>query len=159
MVTTLGRLDPMTTWSHEVTWLKKRYIFTSTRTMTVKLDKVEVYSKVPPSIESFDTLITWSSYHVTDEKRYISTSARAMATKHDRVMGSNVSLLSIKSLNLLTMWSHKITWQMKNVLNSLSSDLWLSNLTEGWLMIRSHISNHKATYSFNHVVTWVHVTN
>ena len=54
---------------------------------------------------------------------------------------------------------HKILWQMKNLLNSLSRELPLSNLTEGWLMIRSHMSNHKATYSFDHVFTWVHVTN
>ena len=48
---------------------------------------------------------------------------------------------------------------MKNVINSLSRDLSLSNLAEGWLMIMSHMSNHKATYSFDHVITWVHVTN
>ena len=129
------------------------------RPMTTKLDKVKVYSKGPPSIESFDVLITWSSYHVTEQKRYISTSARPMATKLGRMVGSNTGLLSIKSHNLLITWSHKVTWQIKNVLNSLSRDLSLSNLTEGWLMIRSHMSNHKATYSFDHVVTWVHAIN
>ena len=56
-------------------------------------------------------------------------------------------------------WSHKVTWQMKNVFNSLSRDLWLLDLTERWLMIRNHMSNHKATNSFDHVVTWVHVAN
>ena len=44
--------------------------------MTAKRYKVEVYSKGPPSIESFEALITWSSYHRTNEKRYILTSAR-----------------------------------------------------------------------------------
>ena len=82
-----------------------------------------------------------------------------MATKHDRVVGSNAGLLCIKSHNLLITWSHKFTWQIKYVLNSLSRELSLSKLIEGWLMIRSHISNHKATYSFNHVVTWAHLTN
>ena len=38
-------------------------------------------------------------------------------------------------------------------LNLLSRDLSLSNLTKGWLMIKSHMSNHKATYSFDHIVT------
>ena len=144
----------MVTWSN---WLIKNNI--STRPMTVKLDKVEVYSKGQPSIESFDALITWSNYHVTYQKRYISTSARPMATKLGRVMGSNTGLLSIKSHNLLITWSHKVTWQMENALNSLSRDLSLSNLTERWLMIRSHMSNHKAKHSFDHAVTWVHATN
>ena len=111
------------TWSHVTN--KKRYISTSTRTMTSKLNKGEVYSKGPLSIESCDALITWSSYHVTDEKRYISTSERPMATKFDRVVGSNADLLSSKSHNLLITWSRKVTWQMKNVLNLLSRDLFL----------------------------------
>ena len=127
--------------------------------MTGKIGKVEVYSKRPPSIDFFYALITWQSYHVADGKHYISTSAGPMATKLDRVVGSNVGLLSIKSYNLLTTWPFKVTWQMKIVVNSLSRDLSLSNLAEGWLIIRSHMSNHKATYSFDHVVTWAHVTN
>ena len=68
---------------------KKRYISTSTRPMTAKLDKVEVYGEGSLSIESFIASITWSSYHMTDEKRYISTSAKPVATKLDKVMGSN----------------------------------------------------------------------
>ena len=144
------------TWSHVT---NKKHISTSTSPMIAKLDNVEVYSKGQPSIEYFDILITWSGYHVTDGKRYILTSARPMVTKLDRVVGSNEDLLSIKSLSLLITCSHMVTWQMKNVLNSLSRDLSLSNLTEGWLMIRSHMSNHKATYSFDHVVTWAHATN
>ena len=124
--------------------------------MTTKIDKVDVYSKGPTSVESFDALITWPSYHMTDGKRYISTSVEPMATK---LVGSNAGILSIKSQNLLITWLYKVTWQMKNVINSLSRDLSLSNLAEGWLIIRSHMSNHKATYSFDHVVTWAHVTN
>ena len=105
--------------------------------MTGKIDKVEVYSKGPPSIESFNALITWLSYHVAEGKRYISTLVPIpMATKLDRVVGFNAGLLSIKSHNLLITWSYKVTWQMKNVINLLSRDLPLSNLTEGWLMIK-----------------------
>ena len=48
---------------------------------------------------------------------------------------------------------------MKNVINSFSHDLWLSNLTEGWLMIKSHMSNSKVTCPSNHVVTWGHLAN
>ena len=48
---------------------------------------------------------------------------------------------------------------MKNVINSFSRDQWLSNLTEGWLMIRSHMSNNKVTYPSDHTVMWGHVTN
>ena len=105
--------------------------------MTGKIDKVEVYSKGPPSIESFNALITWPSYHVADGKRHISTLVPIpTATKLDRVVGFNAGLLSIKSHNLLITWSYKVTWQMKNVINLLSRDLSLSNLTEGWLMIK-----------------------
>ena len=42
---------------------------------------------------------------------------------------------------------------MANVINSFSLDLWLSNLTEGWLMIKSHMSNNKVTYTSDHGVT------
>ena len=123
------------TWGHVTN--KKRYISTSTRAMTGKIDKVEVYSKGPPSIESFNALITWPSYHVADGKRHISTLVPIpMAAKLDRVVGFNAGLLSIKSHNLLITWSYKITWQMQNVINLLSRDLSLSNLTEGWLMIK-----------------------
>ena len=124
----------MAAWSHVIN--EKRYISTSTRAMTGTTDKVEVYRKGPPSIESFDDLITWPSYHVADGKRYIWTSAGPMATELDRVVGYNAGLLSIKSHNLLITWSYKVTWQMKNVINLLSRDLSLSNLTEGWLMIK-----------------------
>ena len=114
MATTPGKLDPLVTWSHEVTWLMKNGT----------IDKVEVYRKGSPSIESFDDLITWPSYHVADGKRYIWTFARPMATKLDRVVGYNAGLLSIKSHNLLITWSYKVTWQMKNVI-WLKGDLWL----------------------------------
>ena len=84
--------DRMDTWSH-VTY-KKWYISTLMRAITAKLDKEEVYSKGPPSIESLDALITWSSDHVTDGEPYISTSARPTDTKFNRVMGFNAGLLS-----------------------------------------------------------------
>ena len=162
MATTLGRLDPLVKWPHEVTWLIKSDISPSLRGLWLpKLTRwmFILKGKGPPSIESFDALITLPSYHMTDAKRYISTSAGPMATKLERVVGSNAGLLSIKSYNLLITWPYKVTWQMENVINSLSRDLSLSNLAEGWLMIMSHMSNHKATYSFDHVITWVHVTN
>ena len=130
------------TWPcvHVATWSqvtnKKRYISTSTRAMTDKIDKVEVFSKGPPSMQSFDALITWTSYHKANGKRFISTSAGPMVNKFDRVLGVNASLSSIKLHNLLITWSYKVTWQMKIVINLLSRDLSLSNLTEGWLMIK-----------------------
>ena len=129
MATTLGRLDPLVTWSHEATWLIKT--IASTRAMTGKIGKVEVYSKRPPSIDFFYALITWQSYHVADGKHYIATSAGPMANKLDRVVGSSTALLSIKSHNLLITWSYKVTWQMKNVINSFSRDLSLSRLFKG----------------------------
>ena len=75
---------------------KKRYISTSARPVTAKIDKLEVYIKGPSSIESFDALITLPSYHVTDGKCYISTCAGHMATIFDKAVGSNGGLLSIK---------------------------------------------------------------
>ena len=76
--------------------------------ITAKLGKMEVYSKGPLSIESFDTLNMWSSYHVTDEKRCISTFVRSVDTKLERVVGFNASLLPSKSPDMLLMWSHKV---------------------------------------------------
>ena len=71
----------------------------------------------------------------------------------------NVGLLSAKSHNLYITWSHKVMQQMKNVINSFSRDLWLSNLTEGWLMIRSHMSNDKITYPSDDAIMWGRVIN
>ena len=108
----IGELSWLTT-TNKATWLwdyvatlshvtnKKQYISTSSRPMTAKLAKVEIYRKGPPSIKSFDALNTWSSDHGTDKKRYISTSARPMATKRDRVVAINAGLLSTTWHNLL----------------------------------------------------------
>ena len=85
---------------------------------------------------------------MTDEKRYISTSAKTI----DRMVGSNTGLISTKSHNLLITWSHKVIQQMKNVINSFSHELRLLNLTEGWLMTKSHMSNNKVTYPSDHAV-------
>ena len=63
-----------------------------------------------------------------------------MSKKLDRVVDSNAGLLSTKSHNLLITWSYKVIYQMKNVINSFSHDLWLSILKDGWLMIKSHMS-------------------
>ena len=68
--------------------------------MIANIGKVEIYSKEPPSIKSFDAWSMRSSDYVTDKKCYISTSARRMATKLDRVVSSNAGLLSTKSHNL-----------------------------------------------------------
>ena len=84
--------------------------------MSAKLDKVDVSSKVPPSIEHFNALITWSSDHVTDEKRYIWPSARTVTNKLDKVVGFIAGLLFTTSLNLFITWSHKVIWQLKNVI-------------------------------------------
>ena len=92
----------------------------------------------------FESLSSWSSDHVADKKRYISTSARIMAKKLDRVVDYKAGLLSTKPHNLLISWSHKVIKQMQNVINLFLRDLWLSNLTEGWLMIKSHMSNNKS---------------
>ena len=69
-----------------------------------------------------------------------------MPTNLDRVVGSNVSLLLAESHNLLITWSQKVIKQMKEVINSFSRDLWIPKLTEGRLLIRSHMSDHKVTF-------------
>ena len=86
---------------------------------------------------------------MADGKRYISTSAGPMATKLGRVVGSNAGLLSLRSHNLLITWPYMATWQMENVVNLLSRDLSLSNLTEGWLMIKQ--LNQSATVTGNSI--------
>ena len=155
MVTTLGRLDSMITGSHEVTWLIKNDISPLPR--GTWLPYLTRWRFTVKGHHPLSLLTLWSrdqvtSYHVTDKKRYISTSARPMATKLGRVVGSNAGFLSIKSHNLLMTWSHKVTWQMKNILNSLLRDLSLLNLTEGWLMIRSQSPTTKPHISS---ITWL----
>ena len=162
MTTTLGRLDPLVTWSHEVTWLIKNDISSCPRGLwqpKLTRSRFIVKGHHPLSLLmlwSGDQVITWQMENV------ISQLPRGLWLPNLTewwVLMLAIKPLSIKSHNLLITWSYKVTWQMKNVINSLSRDLLLSNLAEGWLMIRSHMSNHKATYSFDHVVTWVHVTN
>ena len=127
--------------------------------MTVKPAKVEIYRKKPPSIKSFEDLGMWSSDHMTDKKRYFSTSYVYQTWQSSNLVGSNASLLPAKSHNLLLTWSHKVIKQMKNVISLFSRARWLSNLAEGWLMIKSQMSNSKATYSPDHAVTWGHMKN
>ena len=69
-----------------------------------------------------------------------------MPTNLDRMVGSNVSLLLTESHNLLITWSQKVIKQMKKVINSFSRDLWIPKLTEGRLLIRSHMFDQKATF-------------
>ena len=137
---------PCWSWGHATN--KKRYISTSPRYMTVKLGKIEIYSKEPPLPD------------VTDKKHYISASVRPIVARLDRVLDSNADLLSTKSFNLLITWSHKVIWQIKNAINAINLRfLWQSSLTEGWLMVRSHMSNSKVTYPSDNALTWGHVTN
>ena len=103
--------DHLTIWSHVTN--KNRYISTSPKAMTVKLGKVEINNKKPPSLKFFDALTRWSSDQMTDKKRYISTSAKTMAKKLGRLVGSNAGLLSIKSHKLWIKWSHKVKKMLK----------------------------------------------
>ena len=120
--------EPLTMWSHEVTWTISNDISISTKSIVSKLDQVVVYNKGPPPTVSYHALDTWPGYHVGNGKRYISSSVRYMATKLDRVVTSDEGLLSTKSHSLLITSSHEIIWRIKNVLSSLSWDLWPSSL-------------------------------
>ena len=61
----------------------KRYISTSSKAMTAKLGKLEIYNKESPFIWSFDGLSTLLIDQVTDKKCFYSTSARTVAKKYD----------------------------------------------------------------------------
>ena len=108
----------------------------------------------PPNLVEIHMRIKW--YRSYMSRDLLSTSVRSMATKLDRVVGFNAGLLSTKSRNLLFKCSNKVT---KSVIKSFLHDSRLSNLTEGWLMIRSQISNSKATHPSDHAVTRGQVTN
>ena len=141
MATTLGRLDPLVTWPHEVTWLIKSDI--SPCLPGLCLPKLTRWIFIVKGHHPFSLLMIWSRNQVItwQIENVISQLPRDLwLWKLARVVGSNGGQLSIKSHNLLITWSYKVTWQMKNVINSLSRDLSLSNLAEGWLMIRSHMS-------------------
>ena len=136
MATPHGRLDPVITSPYEVTWLIKNNISPLPRGLCHH--SLIHHSLSILTLWSCDQVITWLIKNVISQ------------------LSRDLWLLNLTEWGIL-MWtlSHKVTWQMKNVINS-----WLlANLKEGWLMIRSHMFNYKATYSFDHVVTWVHVTN
>ena len=136
----------MITWWHEVTWLIK--------------NDISPFPRGPwlPNMTATIHWVFWRFDHVIKLKCYISTSAEPMATKLTEWW---VRMRAYYPSSHPTCWSRGHIWSHDKwkMFNSLSRDLLLSNLTEGWLMIRSNMSNHKATYSFHHVVTWVHETN
>ena len=119
IVTTLGRLDPMSTWLHEVTWLIKNDISPLPRGPW--LPNLTRWNFIVKGHNLLSLLTLWSCNQVI---------TWLMTTTPVRVVDSNAGLLSIASLNLLITWSHNVTWQMKNVLNSFSHDPSLSHLAE-----------------------------
>ena len=157
MATTLGRRDPLVTWLHEVTWLIKSDISPPLRGLWLR--KFTRWMFIVNSHHPLSLLLLWSRDQVItwQMKNLISQLPRDLWLTEWWVLMRAYYLSS-----LITSWSRghiRSHDKWKNVTNSLSRDLLLSKLAEEWLMIRSHMSNHKATYSFDHVVTWVHVTN
>ena len=140
MATTLGRLDLLVTWPHEVTWLIKNDISPLPRGLWLaKLTRRRFIVKGHHPLSllmlwSRDQVITWQMENV------ISQLPRDLwlpnLTEWWVLMWSH---------NMLITWSNKVTWKMKNVINLLSRDLLLSNLTEGWLMIKQL---NRSIYSF-----------
>ena len=104
----------MATWSP---WTnKKQYIPTSTRHMTVKRDKVEVYSKGPLVFWRFDHVIKLSR----DKWKTLYFNFReTMSTKWLRVI-----CLTTKPHILSITWLREFTWQMNSVIS-----LHLRNIT------------------------------
>ena len=156
MVTTLGRLDPMITWLHEVTWLIKNDISPLPRgpwLPNVTRWKFIVRDTIHYIFWRFDYVIKLS------RDRWKTLYLNFCETNGYQTWQSGEFQCGLIIHEVTQSVDHEVTWQTKNVLNSLSRDLLLSNMTEGWLIIKSHMSNHSARYSFDHVFTSVHVTN
>ena len=71
-------------------------------------------------------------------------------------------LMQVYYSSIDTTFDHMVIWgHMKNEKCFKFTFRWpvAIKLDRGWIMIRSQMSIHKATYSFDHVVTLVHVTN
>ena len=105
--------DATTTWSRNKS---KMYISTFTRPIHTRLRKVVSQGKGTPPTESRETSITRSR---ENQRRYISTFTRSTDTKLSRVVTQDESQ------------SHVVTWQIKNILSSLSQGARPKNLA-GW---------------------------
>ena len=151
MVTTLGRLDSMITWSYEVTWLIKNDISPLPRGPSLpNFTRWGFMVKGHHPLSLFDTLmtdhvITWQMKNVISQLR------------QDLWLPNLTKWWILMQAYYLS--GHKTCWSRGHIrlhendkcfLNSLSRDQSLSDLT--------NMSNHSATYSFNRLVTWVHVT-
>ena len=160
MAITLGRLDPLVTWAHKVTWLIKSDMSPCLRGLW--LPKLTRWMFIVKGHHPLSLLMLWSRDQIItwQMENVISQLPRDLWLPN--LTEWWVLMRAYYLSSLITCWSRghiRSHDKWKNVTNSLSRDLSLSKLAEEWLMIRSHMSNHKATYSFDHVVTWVHVTN
>ena len=72
-------------WSGDYVTIEERYISTSTRPMTTKLDRDAASDEKMLSSKSHDPLITWIDQATWKKPRYISIFTRPMATKVDRM--------------------------------------------------------------------------
>ena len=89
---------------------KKRYISTSMRPYSTKLEILIVYEK-----ESPPTMVTWHNNRVTNKKIYISVSTWLMTTKLNKVMAYAIGPPCTKSYGSLIMWLYVVSWQNKNL--------------------------------------------
>lgn len=103
--------------SCDITWQKlKSYIFTSTRSISIKLGTVVTLGegKVIWPLIMWLQDVTWQIY-LNATQRFISTSTRILNTKLDSVVTLVEELPLTKPHLLLIIWSSDVSGQNKNI--------------------------------------------
>ena len=123
------RLDPVIMWPYEVVWLIKNDL--SLLPQGLCLPNLTRWRFIVKDNHSWSL---WSFDHVIK----LSSDWQKMLYLNFHLWLPNLTELWVlmwayyhQVKNLLITWSHKVTWQMKNVINALSRGLSQSNLTEG----------------------------
>ena len=105
--------DPLTTWSHEVTWQNKNRISPLLQNKTWQGGDLW-WEKLTRNVRwTSDHVITWG--HVTNSKLNTSSSARSLTIQHDRLVTYYYKNLPMDSYDPLTKWWCVVTWQIKSV--------------------------------------------
>ena len=127
--------DPLTTWSHEVTWQIKNKISPLLRSQwPINLSEWWFMMRETHPWWPSDHVIKWSP--VTNWELKISSSTRSITTKHGRLGTYGERKPPMESQDpLSTWWGIVIMWQTKSVTYPLWQDLWPWNLASWWLMV------------------------
>ena len=179
--TTLGRLNPIITWPHEVTWLIKNDISSLTRGLgryplsfltlwsrnqVIPRQMENVISQFPRDLWLLNLTGWWVLMRACYPSSHITCWSRGHIRSHDKWKCYKFTFLWPVAIKLekrvvyllpqthifLSTWFREFTWQMNIVIFLLLPSLLLLNLTGWWLVMRSHhLKSSVVLWSRDHV--------